>query len=161
MYIDFGNTPVKEGIKPNPIFSCKDCIHRIFIPGGLCRCSITNKYLYYDQKFNEECINKNTDNGKRKYILGLFCYNNLGDTTWTGILTYGEFHNCNDSDAFIEVEKANNAELSQRVPNFNNIVLLYCIIAESRDGKPFIPRTEIIPEPTLREIIADANRRFV
>ena len=104
MYIDFGKTPVKEGDKPKPIFTCENCIHRIFIPGGIYRCSLTNNYIFGNQILQEDCLNKDTDKGERKIIVGLFTFNGFGDTTWTGILTYGNVNDCDDQKAFTEIE---------------------------------------------------------
>lgn len=160
MYIDFGKSPVEESVH-KPTYDCGNCIHKIFIPGGVYRCSITNKFMFGVQKTNEPCKSKDENNGDRKYIVGLFTYNKSGDSSWTGVITFGNIHNIDDTEAFKEINVLYEKELSTKFPHFKNMVLLQCLIAESRDNKPFVSKTDLLSKSIVDEIIDDANKRFL
>lgn len=161
-YIDFGNSPVKETKMEKPKYTCGNCIHNIFIPGGLYRCSITNKYMYHNQSSEIACNYKDEDkNTPRKVIAGLFTFDGNGELKWTGILTFCSISDIDDAQAFKELFDKNIKELFVQHPNLKNMVLVHCIIAESKYNMPFVSKTKLLSEAIVEDIIADANKKLL
>lgn len=161
-YIDFGNTPVKEAKIEKPKYTCGDCIHKIFIPGGLYRCSITNKYMYHNQSNEIACNYKDEDkNTPRKVIAGIFTFDNDGEPKWTGLLTFCSINEIDDAQAFKELFDKGGKEIFAQYPNLKDMVLVHCIIAESRYNMPFVSKTKLLSEAMVQGIIADANKKLL
>jgi len=161
-YIDFGNTPVKKVEEEKPKYVCGNCIHKIFIPGGLYRCSITNKYMYHDQSSEIACNYKDEDkNTPRKVIIGLFTFDDNGEIKWTGLLTYCAINEIDDTKAFEEISDKGCKEILAQYPNLRDMVLVHCILAESKYNRPFICKTKLLGEAMIQGIIEDANKKFL
>lgn len=162
MYIDFGNTPVKKVEEEKPKYVCGNCIHKIFIPGGLYRCSITNKYMYNNEINNTPCETKDEDKTTpRKVIAGLFTFDNDGTIKWTGLLTFCSIDSINDAEAFKELFAKGTEAIFAKYPKLKDMVLVHCIIAESKYNKPFVSKTNLLPEAIVQSIIADANSKLL
>lgn len=161
-YIDFGNTPVKESIQQPKVFTCGNCIHNVFIPGGCFRCSITNRYSYYNNYYiGIDCSNKDEDYSTRKSIVGLFIVDDNGIPNWTGMITFGNINGINDSQAFKEMIKIAEENIAIKAPQYKDAALVHCIIAESRNNNPFVNKTNLISKNIVDEIIDDANKKFL
>lgn len=160
-YIDFSSTPVKENDKPKPIFDCENCIHRIFIPGGIYRCSITNQYFFPNQKLIENCLDKDVEKSNRKCIVGLFTFNKLGDIVWTGALTFIDINGIDDGETFKELAKNIDTYFKKNISNYDDICIVFCLIAESKNNNRFVSKTKLLPDNVINEIITDANNKFL
>lgn len=161
-YIDFGNTPVKESITIKSVeYDCENCIHRIFIPGGAYRCSIFNRYMYKTFIYNSPCNYKNTVIDKRKVICGVFNFDKNGKSIWTGILSIADIINLDDTGLFTMFYKDIKNTINTKAPHLKDVFTVPCIIAESRNGNPFIKLTNLIEDNVIKEIIDDANKKFL
>lgn len=161
-YISFSNTPVKKVEEEKPKYVCGDCIHKIFIPGGLYRCSITNKYMYHNEISNIPCETKDEDKTTpRKVIAGLFTINDNETIKWTGLLTFCSIDSISDAEAFKELFDKGTEAIFAKYPKLKDMVLIHCIIAESKYNRPFVSKTNLLPEATIQSIIADANSKLL
>lgn len=161
-YISFSNTPVKKVEEEKPKYVCGNCIHKIFIPGGLYRCSITNKYMYHNQISEIPCVTKDEDKvTPRKVIAGLFTFDNDGNIKWTGLLTFCSINDVDDTQAFKELFDKGAKEIFAQYPQLKDMVLVHCIVAESKYNRPFVSKTNLLPETIIQGIIADANSKLL
>lgn len=160
LYIDFGTSPVKE-VETKPHFDCGDCIHKIFIPGGIYKCSITNNYIFPNQSFENKCKDKDETIKARKCLFGVFTYNDRGDTVWTGLFTYCTINNITDEEAIKELYKELEEHFIPNHPDLKNMVLMYCLLAESKDNSKFVAKTDLISKEMLEGIIEEANKKFL
>lgn len=161
-YIDFNTPPVKELSIISPTqYDCENCIHRVFIPGGVYRCSITNKYMYKNYIYNTICNNKNTVIEERKVITGLFTFDKNGNSKWIGMLSIADIKNLDDTGIFKMLVNDFEKEVNKKFPYLKDTILVNCIIAESRNGNPFVKITNLLEDDVVKEIIDDANIKFL
>lgn len=159
-YIDFGTSPVK-GMETKPHFDCGNCLHKIFIPGGLYRCSITNNYILPNQNFENKCEDKDETTKIRKCLFGIFTYNDYGNTIWTGILTCCTLNDTTDEEGIKELYKELEEYFIPKHPTLKNMVLMYCLLAESKNNSKFVAKTDLISKEMLEGIIEEANKKFL
>lgn len=159
-YIDFSNSPVKEVIIKEH-YNCNHCIHKINISNGFHKCSITNDFIFINQNFDKPCKNKNIVLSKRKCLFGLFTYNKLGKTIWTGAFTCCTVNNINDNDTIKDLCKNLETGFINDNPKLKNITLNCCLLAESINGSKFSIKSNLISKEILEGIIEQANEKFL
>lgn len=159
-YIDFGVSPVK-GVEAKPHFDCGNCIHKIFISSGIYRCSITNNYIFPNQSFENECKDKDESTKIRKCLFGVFTYNDYGTTIWTGLFTSCNLNDVTDEEGIKELYEELEKHFIPTHPALKNMVLIYCLLAESKDNSKFVAKTDLMSKEMLEGIVEEANKKFL
>lgn len=155
-YIDFGNTPVKE--TNNKTFeSCSNCPHKINITKDIARCDVNNSFMFNKQLFDKTCEHKIDTVGKRKCIFGVFTYTETGDIVWTGIAGGAVINNSNDKTAIDGLYNNFKETILKNFPDFKNIHIVYCLIAEAINDSNYIPKTNFIPKAIINDIVSKMN----
>ena len=156
-YIDFGKPPIKESSTFKPKYSCGDCPHKITITNDIVRCDITNLFMFKNQTFNDNCEYKTDTINKRKCIFGVFTYNDSGDIIWTGIAGGAIINDSNDKIAIDNLYNNFTKGILKQFPDFNNVPIIYCLIAEAINDIDYIPKTNLIPKTIVHDIINKMN----
>lgn len=160
MYIDFDKNPVKEGDKPKPIFSCENCIHKLFATNNLCRCSFNNNLMFKDAVFKTACDYKDCKpSAHRLVILGLFSYNNEGNIIWLGGMAVCGTDGI-DQEIFSYVEKKERNQLIKDLSKELYASSFYCIVAERKQFENFNIKTDLIDKTILNNAINQVIAHF-
>lgn len=160
-YIDFNNLRLKQLNKPEH-FNCGNCIHKISISDTICKCSITDNFIFSNQIFDKNCENKNEIKSKRKCIFGIFTYNSIGNLVWTGLLNFSNLGDTStDETAINELLKDKQYIEFIKDNNFKNVVLICILIAESTNNSNFIIKSNLLPDEMLKNIVEEANKKYL